>query len=276
MPFFTRDNAKIYFEERGSGEPIIAVHGLIANTTYWRNIAPEICKKYRFISMDMRGHGKTVVDGEPYGFDDDTVGDDIVALADHLKIERFHLLTHSTGGFAGVRYAMRDSGRLASLILTDTSSAPSVLPGDPESIKVFHSKLARFFEKFDWEQIIANLWANPVPFFRGIVESSQAKELMQSAYEMMRLNNRSTIGKFVRSFYTDPDPMVEGLRSIHCPALIIYGEKDDLFIESSKLMASEIPDAHLIEYPGAGHMTALEDPDRLARDIIGFVALHKT
>lgn len=275
MSVFTRDRAHIYFEDNGRGEPIIAVHGLIENTTYWKNIADDIIKKYRFIPMDMRGHGRTVVDGEPYGFDVETVGDDIAALADYLNIERFHLLTHSTGGFAGVRYAMRDSSRLASLILTDTGSSTSVLPGDPESIRVFHTKFAHSFEKYDWEQMIAGIRVIPGPFFRGIMESPRAEEILQSAYEMIRLGDRPTIAEFVRTFYNDPDPRVEGLRAIRCPALIIYGEKDDLFIESSKLMAKEIPGARLIEYPGVGHMTALEAPRRLAQDVIEFAGLHK-
>ena len=80
MPFFMRNNAKIYFEDHGRGEPIIAVHGLIENTTYWKNVAEEVRRGYRFISMDMRGHGQTIVDREPYGFDVDTIGDDIDAL----------------------------------------------------------------------------------------------------------------------------------------------------------------------------------------------------
>jgi pimeloyl-ACP methyl ester carboxylesterase len=274
MPVFTRDNAHIYFEDHGSGEPVIAVHGLIENTTYWKNIADDIIKKYRFIPMDMRGHGQTVVSGEPSGFDVDTIGDDVVALAGHLNIERFHLLTHSTGGFIGVRYAMRDSRRLASLILTGTGSATSVLPGDPESLRVLHSKFAHSFEKLDWEQMIAIVRVIPGPFFRGIVESPRAEELLQSAYEMIRQSDRATIAKFVRSFYTDPDPCIEGLRAIRCPVLIVYGEKDDLFIESSKLMAREIPGAQIIEYLGAGHMTALESPQLLAADIMQFMALH--
>ena len=275
MPFFTRDNAKIYFEDQGCGDPIIAVHGLIENTTYWKNISEDISSQFRFIPMDMRGHGKTVVDGEPYGYDADTVGDDIAALADALNLKRFHLLTHSTGGFAGVRYAMRESGRLASLILTDTASATSVLPGDSVSLRAYHDKLARYFEKYDWDQIIANLWVNPAPFFRGIVDSLQAEELMASAYEMVRQGDRLAIAGFVRSFYNDPDPRIEGLRKIKCPTLIIYGEKDDLFIEPSKLMAKEIPSALLIEYPDVGHMTALEIPRRLADDVMHFIGLHK-
>lgn len=271
MPYFIRGNAKIYYEDQGRGEPVIAVHGLIENTTYWKYMAGDLARNFRFIPMDMRAHGRTGVEGEPYGFDVDTIADDIVALADNLKIKRFHLLTHSTGGFVAVRYAMRDCSRLDGLILTDTASHTSIMPGDAETVRIFHEKFARYFEKNTWEQIIAGVRVNPVPFFRGIVESPRAEELLQSAYDMIKMGDRSTIAAFVRSFYTDPDPRVEGLRAISSPTLIIYGEKDDLFIESSKLMAGEIPNARLIEYSGAGHMLALEEPQRLADDIIKFI-----
>lgn len=275
MSFFVRNGANIYYEDKGKGEPIIAVHGLIENTIYWKDIEEDILKKYRFIPMDMRGHGRTQVAKEPYGFDAETIGDDIIALADFLKIDRFHLLTHSTGGFVGVRYAMRDRGRLASLILTDTGSSTAVMPGDAESIVSFNNRLARYFEKFSWEEIMAGLRVNPGPFFRGIMESPRVDELMKTAYEMVRNGDRAAIGKFVRSFYTDPDPRIEGLRSICCPVLIIFGEKDDLFIETSQLMAREIPGARLTVYEGAGHMLAIEEPRRLAKDVIEFLGHHK-
>lgn len=55
-------------------------------------------------------------------------------------------------------------------------------------------------------------------------------------------------------------------------ARIIYGEKDDLFIQSNRLMAKEIPGSKLLEYPGVGHMTALEAPEQLAADIVDFIS----
>jgi pimeloyl-ACP methyl ester carboxylesterase len=274
MAYFTQGNARIHYEDRGAGEPVIAVHGLIENTLYWKFIEDDLSRGHRFIPMDMRGHGRTVVEGEPWGFDEETVGSDILALADHLGLEAFHLLTHSTGGFAGVRLAMRDPSRFASLILTDTSSATSVVPGDEETIRVFHEKFARYFTKFEWGQMIAALRVAPGPFFRGIVESDRAPELMEFAKSMVSLNDRDTIHRFVCSFYRDPDPRVEGLRKITCPTLVVFGEKDDLFIEPSRLMAREIPGAELREYPGVGHMTALEAPDLLARDVLSFLAAH--
>ncbi len=274
MAFFTTDTARIYFEDTGLGEPVIAVHGLIENTLYWKSVSDTLARHCRFIAMDMRAHGYTVVTGEPFGFDAETIGNDIIALADHLGLERFHLLTHSTGGFAAVRHAMKDDGRFATLILTNTGSFTSPVPGDPETIRQFHHKFARWFETYDWDEIIAKLRINPGPFFRGIVESDNTEEIMAAAHEMVQRGDRNIIAAFIRSFYTDPDPRVEDLRNMQCPVLVVYGEKDDLFIESSRLMADEIPGAELIEYKGIGHMTALEAPTRLSRDVLGFIKAH--
>lgn len=274
MAFFSRGNARIYFEDRGAGEPVIAVHGLTENTRYWEFVEGDISARHRFIPMDMRGHSRTVVEGQPEGFDARTVGEDILALADHLGLGSFHLLTHSTGGFAGVRLAMKDSSRLASLVLTNTSSATSVVPGDREAVRAFHTRFARSFERFEWGQMASTLKIIPGPFFRGIMESDKASELLEFSRGMMSLNDRPTIARFVTSFYDDPDPRVEGLRKIACPTLVICGEKDDLFIQPSRLMAGEIPGAELLEYRGVGHMTALEAPDRLASDVLAFFAAH--
>jgi pimeloyl-ACP methyl ester carboxylesterase len=274
MAFFDRGSARIYFEETGQGEPIIAVHGLIENTIYWKLAAKIFSKHLRFISMDMRAHGRTVVQRKPYGFDADTIAEDVIALADHLKLRRFHLLAHSTGGFAAVRHAMKDSSRFATLILTNTSSATSAIPGTPESIRQFHDSLAGWFVKYDWDQIITKIKKRPEPFFRGIMESERSEELMNLSREMIGQGDRNIIATFIRSFYTDPNPRVEGLRKINCPVLIIFGEKDDLFIESSRLMAREIPGARLIMYEGIGHMSAYEAPELLSRDVLSFIQSH--
>jgi 3-oxoadipate enol-lactonase len=241
---------------------------------YWKAVSDTLSRHCRFIAMDMRAHGHTLVTGEPSGFDADTIGNDIIALADHLGLERFHLMGHSTGGFAAVRYAMKDASRFATLILTNTGSFTSPVPGDPETIQQFHHTFARWFEKYDWGQIMAGLRIKPGPFFRGIVESDNTEELMAAAHEMAELGDRNIIAAFIRSFYTDPDPRVEDLRNMQCPVLIIYGEKDDLFIESSRLMAAEIPGAQLIEYKGIGHMTALEAPELLSNDVLSFIEAH--
>ncbi len=276
MPFLRRNNAKIFYEDSGYGDPVIAVHGLIENTVYWRitGIAEKLAEKYRFVAMDMRGHGRSVVEGEPTGYNAETVAADFEALADHLGFDRFHLLTHSTGGFAASRWAMKNSPRLAGLILTNTSSATSPFPGTKEERDLFYDKFAESFEDHSWEETLAFVKKKPFPFFRGIAETEDNAAMWDKAFEIIRIGNRTSIAAFVRSFYQDPDMMIEGLKKITCPVLIIVGEKDDLFVAPSRIMADAIPDCRHVMLGGVGHMTAIEAPDRLAEELLSFMAAH--
>jgi pimeloyl-ACP methyl ester carboxylesterase len=272
MPYAQSGNAEIYYEDMGQGDAIIAIHGLIENTGYFTmtGIAGMLSEKYRVIPMDMRAHGKTKVKSEPWGYDVETTGKDIEAVADHLGLEKFHLLSHSTGGFASVRYAMENSRRLQSLILTDTASSTSFFQVKEESV-AFHDKFARSFEKYGWEKIMAGIRMQPFPFFRGIAEREDKEKLYDLAYRMFRVGDREAIGKFIRSFYVDPDPKIHGLRNISCPTLILVGDKDDLFIEPSRLMSREIPGAMLSVFENTGHMLAIERPERMGQEILDFL-----
>ncbi len=275
MPFFQNNTAHIYYEDTGAGEPIIATHGLIENTTYWSKtgVSPALSKNFRVISMDLRAHGKTNETGDPKGYDINTCMDDILALADHLGIEKFHLISHSTGGFISVRLAMKHSSRIASLILTDTASTTSMIQ-DPVENKEFHDKFGASFENTTWENIITAIKKQPFPFFVGIAAANNNQAMWDMAYDIIKIGNRDAIAEFIRNFYTDPDPRIEGLRQITCPTLILVGEKDDLFIESSNLMAKEIPNAELEVFEGAGHMLAIERPEELAQKIKTFISAH--
>ena len=93
---------------------------------YW--VLPGIVDRlvragYRVIATDMRGHGFSQVVGPEKGYDVETIASDFGVLADHLGLQRFHLLSHATGGMAAIRYAVRHSDRLLSLMSTDTGSA---------------------------------------------------------------------------------------------------------------------------------------------------------
>lgn len=270
MAFFDHNNASIYYETNGTGEPVIALHGLTENTLYWKltGVSEYLEKHFTVTLTDMRGHGRTRVNDDPPGYDAETVMDDIPALADHLGIDRFHLISHSTGGFAAVRYAMKNSDRLLSLTLTGTGSATQPFP-DPDGS--FHERFAKSFEKRTWEQMLGLIKVMPFPFFSGIAESDNNESMWQVAYEMMKQGNRTEIGRFIRSFYTDPDPMPDGLKQIGCPTLILVGDKDHLFLAPSDLMHRHIRDSKLKIIENTGHMLAIEKPletGELIRDFL--------
>jgi pimeloyl-ACP methyl ester carboxylesterase len=77
--------------------------------------------------------------------------------------------------------------------------------------------------------------------------------------------------EFMDNFYTDPDPMAEGLRQIKCPTLLLIGEFDYVFLKPTALMAREIPDNRHVVLWSCGHMTALEAPKWTAHELLDFL-----
>jgi pimeloyl-ACP methyl ester carboxylesterase len=274
MPIFRRANAWLYYEETGAGEPILTLHGLCENAGYWSGsgVSARLAERYRVISLDMRAHGRTRVEGEPRGYDVETIGEDLDALADGLAIDRFHLLAHATGGMVAVRYAMRRGERLRSLILTDTGSATAVTPGDPEARSRALDRMARGFEHRSWDEILPRMRQNPGAFLFQLDRQPERERLWRVVQEVFRLGDPDALGAFIRAFYSDPDPHVEGLRRIPCPTLVLLGEHDRLFLEPSELLAKEIPRALHVILDGVGHMTAIEDPERTSAEIHRFLA----
>lgn len=275
MPHFKRGNTRIYYEDAGAGEPIITTHGVAENGGYWSEsgVTARLAKRYRVLSMDMRAHGQTVVEGEPYGYDAETIADDIGALADELSLERFHLLTHATGGMAGVRYAMTRSDRLISLMLTDTGSAtqPSAPDTSEDDVRQMLDQWAAGFEAATAEQILAGARVNPGPFLFRMAQLPDSERMLEVWDRIFRRGDPKVIARFLRTFYDDPDPHIEGLRQIKCPTLVLLGEYDVVFIEPSKLMAKEIPDVRHVVIEGVGHMTAIEDTERTVRELLDFL-----
>jgi pimeloyl-ACP methyl ester carboxylesterase len=274
MPTLDCDNAIIHYEEIGSGEPIILIHGFTVDSGYWTEtgVAPRLAERHRVVLMDMRGHGRSEVTGNPPGFNARSMGDDIDALANALKLESFHLLGHSTGGMVAVRYAMRRGHRLRSLLLLDTSSATSLVPQyDTPARQRFTHGFAQQFVGRGWEEICTAFRAQPGPLLSGLDQHPDTEELWETYEELVRVNDPATLAAFARAFFWDPDFRRQQLRQIPCPTLILVGEHDTVFRGPSDAMAEEIPDVRLVVLEGVGHMTAIEAPDRTIQEIQNFL-----
>jgi pimeloyl-ACP methyl ester carboxylesterase len=296
MPYFEKDNLRLYYEDIGEGEPIITNHGLMEDANYWSEtgITAKLAEKYRVISIDMRGHGRTVIDGEPHGCDADTMAKDFDDLADHLGLDKFHILTHATGGMVGVRYGMTRSERLISLMLIDTSSNTLVevldyrerteeeLAERERNRKMWENATEEQREamreadlKLSVEERMVGIRREPGPYLFKMAEHPEGERMLKIYEGFLRRADRRQIHTFMANFYTDPDPKIEQLRQIKCPTLVLLGEYDIVFIEPSEIMAREIPDVRHVIMPDVGHMTAIEDPEGFLREILDFLECVK-
>jgi len=273
MPMLERANTHLYYDVTGTGEALIALHGFTVNGAYWHDtgVTAALAAQYQVIALDLRGHGRSRVRGEPFGYDPETLGDDVTALADALGLDRFHLLGHSTGGMVAARYAMRHSARLLSLMLIGTDSATLFGPGDPRLRRQAMDIFASLYERNSWPQIFAHLRQIPGPLLYQLNRYPASDRLWAQLETIVSLGEPQPLAAFARSFFSDPDPRIEKLRQIGCPTLVLVGEHDKLFRPASARLAQEISQARAVILPNIGHMTALEAPALTSTALLRFL-----
>lgn len=282
MPTFQHENVTFHYEEMGSGEPIIALHGLSQHSAYWMQtgVAEALSKHYRVISLDYRGHGLTKIEGEPKNYNIETCVSDLHAFAEFLGLQQFHLMGHSTGGMIASRYAMEYAvdtndtkrNRLLSLILCNTSPSTQFSNLDDDANHAAMNALASSFENFTWEQMIEGLKVNSGALFYGIAQAENSDELFAKSLEIMKEGDGNSIAGFVRSFYQDSNPRTDLLKKIICPTLVITAELDRIFCKTSQFFTQHIPNVKHHHHDSCGHMTNVECPDWMNDKILKFLS----
>jgi pimeloyl-ACP methyl ester carboxylesterase len=285
VPYLERPGARIFYDEVGTGPAILTTHGVCENGSYWSRtgVSGALAEAgYRVVDIDMRGHGRSTPEGPEPGYDVERIAGDFGAVADQLGLERFHLLTHATGGMAGLRYAMHHSDRLLSLMSTDTGSATVPVDAycepewDEEEIAPLDSSaaapMAEGYEQYSVHQLLeAARQGDGEPFLNRLNANPDPERCWRWVEEILSVGNPLYYAAFQRSFYTDPDPKVKLLRGIRCPNLVLLGEHDVMFVKPSELLARCLPDVRHVVLDGLGHMLAIEDPERTAAELLRFL-----
>ncbi len=118
MPQVAIAGGEIHYEEMGKGHPLIFVSGLGGVARYWQPQMAAFAKHFRVVAYDHRGTGAS--DRKQRKFAIDQMATETLSLMDALKIERAHLVGHSTGGAIGQTIAIEQPQRLARLVLSST------------------------------------------------------------------------------------------------------------------------------------------------------------
>jgi len=122
MSTFNRNGFSTYYEEIGSGEPIVFICGLSADLQVWRFQAPELSKTYRVVTFDNRGAGRSDAPDEPYTITQ--MAGDLDELLDHLNIGSAHIIGWSMGGLIAQSLARSNPRRVKQMLLLSTCTAP--------------------------------------------------------------------------------------------------------------------------------------------------------
>lgn len=229
---------KIWYATFGKGDPVILLHGGLANANYWGHQVPALAERYRVIVMDSRGHGRSTRDERPYGYE--LMASDVLGLMDFLKIPKAAVVGWSDGAILGLEIAIRHPARLTKLFAFAANSDPSAVK-DVDKSPVFSAFIARAAKEYE------ALSATP-----GQYESFLKQ-----------------IGKM---WATQPNYTAAELKGISTPTWIVDGDHDEAIKrENIEYMAAEIPGAGLLIQPEVSHFSFLQDPRQFNENVLHFL-----
>jgi pimeloyl-ACP methyl ester carboxylesterase len=269
MPYATTDDGvKLYYEETGAGAPIVFVHEFAADHRSWELQMRHFGQRYRCITFGARGYPPSDVPEKPESYSQVRATDDILAVMDHLGLARAHVVGLSMGGFATLHFGLRHPARALSLVVAGVGygaerEQQAKFRGEVEIVA--RSLLSEGMEKF-----AAKYAYGPT---RVQFENKDPRGFAQFRKE---LGEHSALGSAntqigVQGQRPSLYDLVEQMRAMTVPTLVLTGDEDWPCLTPSVLMKREIPSAALAVMPNCGHTINLEDPDLFNRIVGDFI-----
>jgi 3-oxoadipate enol-lactonase len=264
------DDVRLYFEEAGSGTPILFLHEFAADHTNWEPQMRYFSRGHRCIAYSARGYTPSDVPPSAEAYSYKHFYNDALAVLDHLKIAKAHFIGLSMGSYSSLQVALSAPERMLSMTLAGVGSGSNL-----ENLEAFRKQCrdnAEQFEKLGSADVAKVTREAPgrIPFLvkdpRGHADfyAALARHDAKGSANTMR---GFQAGR--PSIYT----LTEAIRKAATPALIICGDEDDSCVEPSLFLKKHLPAAGLTFFPKSGHVLNLEEPALFNAMVERFIAL---
>lgn len=244
--------------ERGE-RCVVLLHGYLESMLVWDDFIPHIYKEVRVVTIDLPGHGISVVQGEchPMEFLADTVADAMTALG----IERYTVVGHSMGGYVALAMCERYADRLDGLVLL--SSTPNA--DTPEKAENRRREIA--LVKSGKKEMLAR-----VAPAAGFAEDNRRRmaDAIADLTELVTVTEEEGIVALLNGMIERPDRNAM-LQNSKVRQLFILGRKDGYIpVEVAEAMVAHHPQAEVVWLAESGHMGFLEEPEACAAALLQF------
>jgi len=251
MPHVTVNGARLWYEVRGEGEPILLHHGYTASRVNWMPVAERLQSHHRVILMECRGTGESEHTKDGYTLEQYAA--DVIGVAEHLGLEKFTYAGHSMGGGIGYVLALTYPQRLERLILMASIPADGI-PGSAASTEQPTAK--------DRDVMLARYRAGRL---HPEVETDAWYE--DRVRHVISVSNGHYAGgsRAMRDLHVG-----DRLKEISMPTLVLAGAADGL-LPANLQDFSRLPNATLHVFSRTGHEVAIQEPDGVAHAIADFM-----
>jgi pimeloyl-ACP methyl ester carboxylesterase len=270
MPYaMTDDGVRLYFEETGSGRPVILVHEFAGDLRSYEPQMRHFGKRYRTVAFNARGFPPSDVPEHVSSYSQARAADDILAVLDQIGERQAHIIGLSMGGFATLHFGLRHQQRVLSLCIGGCGYG-----AEPDKRETFRAEadvianvirsdgMAPFAERYAYGPTRVQ-YQNKDP--RG---HAQFKAMLAEHSAVGSANTQQGVQKERPSLYT----LVEQMKRITVPTLIITGDEDWPCLHPAILMKQSIQSSALAVIPNSGHAINIEEPEEYNRIVGNFLS----
>jgi pimeloyl-ACP methyl ester carboxylesterase len=268
MPYFkTNDQTQLFYQDWGSGKPIIFLHAWAMSSAEWGcHMLYFNDQGMRCIAYDQRGHGRS--DDPGAGYDVDTLADDLAVLIEHLDLHDVILIGHSVGGSEIIRYLSRHgAARIARVVLV-AAYAPFLLKtaDNPDGIEpVLFANM-----RATWSKDFPKWLVDSADGFYLPKSLGTSPEIIRWTFNLMLQTSMKAVIEINRTI-TETDFRSE-MGAINVPAIVIHGDADQSVpVTFGRMAAQLIPNCRYREYAGAPHGLFFTHMERFNADIFNFI-----
>jgi pimeloyl-ACP methyl ester carboxylesterase len=267
MPKVQVNNINLYYEEAGSGIPLVFVHEFAGDWRSWEAQMRFFSSRYRTVTFSARGYLPSDIPDSPEDYSQDYQIEDLKGLMDALKIEKAHLCGLSMGSYTSLLFGIKYPQRCRSLTIAGSGY------GSGANREYFHKEIVRVADQM----------------LKGGMKSVSGDSLVAPARVQLQNKNPRAWDELRRQFeehsakgsaYTflgvqRKRPSIidlgEALRKMALPVLVMLGDEDDRGLEGSIFMKRNISRAGLEVFPRSGHTLNLEEPEHFNRSLLDFI-----
>jgi pimeloyl-ACP methyl ester carboxylesterase len=248
MAYIDRNGVKIYYEEHGSGLPILLSHGYSATGQMWNGQVAYLKERYKVIVWDMRGHGRSDSPGNPAEYSEEATMADMVAILKACGAAKAVIGGLSLGGYMSLAFHARHPEMVEALMLFDTG------PG-------YRNPQARE----QWNQMaFARAKDLEARGLAALGTSAEVRVAQHNSAAGLALAARGMLAQFDAS-------VIESLGTIKVPTLVLVGAQDQAFLNATDYMASKIAGATKVVIENAGHASNIDQPAAFNQAVQSFL-----